>query len=297
MYRYFAYGLNIESTIAFSDLLPGKENPDVSIRLGATPETLPNVESQGPGFQASPERFLLNVEGTARYLVCEGREILVDPAPGGDAEDVRTFLFGSAFGALFHQRGLLPLHASAIQVGDGCVAFLGSPGEGKSAVAAAFALRGHRVLTDDVCVVSVGDGKASLAFPGLPYVKVCEDMARSLGMDPEAFPRAPGELGKHRIALQDRFSRIPLPLLRAYLLSSADCQDIKTELLEGAGKAFVFVLHTYRRPFLAGRRQKADHFAKCARLGSQIVLKWIMRPRSPHPVDRMVEMVEADLAD
>src|SRR5258708_9269606 len=75
-------------------------------------------------------------------------------------------------GAIFHQRGLLPLHANAIEVGGQAVAFVGPSGAGKSTLAAYFRDRGYRVLCDDVCVVSFGSDGEPLAWPGIPRIKL-----------------------------------------------------------------------------------------------------------------------------
>src|SRR5258708_39789946 len=78
-------------------------------------------------------------------------------------------------GAIFHQRGLLPLHANAIEVGGQAVAFVGPSGAGKSTLAAYFRDRGYRVLCDDVWVVSFGSDGEPLAWPGVPRVKLWGD--------------------------------------------------------------------------------------------------------------------------
>ena len=83
----------------------------------------------------------------------DGNQIVIDAAPDATDRNVRLFLLGSALGALLHQRGLLPLHANAIDLGGGAVAFSGHSGAGKSTIAAWFHDRGHRILADDVCVV------------------------------------------------------------------------------------------------------------------------------------------------
>src|SRR5229473_1307322 len=92
---------------------------------------------------------LLDFPGVGRFLVRDGKEILVDPAPASEEGEVRAYLVSTAFGVLFHQRGIMPLHASAIYLADGCVAFVGDSGAGKSTLAAALAQRGHEVITDD----------------------------------------------------------------------------------------------------------------------------------------------------
>jgi hypothetical protein len=75
------------------------------------------------GLQVAGRDAMLTVPNIGRYLVRDGREIIVDPAPDAPDRDVRLFLLGSTLGILCHQRGLLPIHANAIVVGGGAVAF------------------------------------------------------------------------------------------------------------------------------------------------------------------------------
>lgn len=56
------------------------------------------------------------------------------------------------------RQGRLVVHASALDSGGECVAFIGMSGRGKSTLAASFALIGYPFLTDDGLVVSVVDG-------------------------------------------------------------------------------------------------------------------------------------------
>src|SRR5262249_242980 len=109
-------------------------------RLAATTATLRNGIYSG-GYNGRD--IFIDISAAGRLLVRAGKEIIVDSAPASDDGEVRTFLLGTAFGLLCYQRGITPLHASAIDVADGCVAFVGESGAGKSTLVAALAQRGH----------------------------------------------------------------------------------------------------------------------------------------------------------
>ena len=130
-YYYYAFGLNIESAIEFPLLVPGtSSNPDLVIQLGPVPHELGRVEEQGSYYQIGPRQFLLKVDKVARYLVSSGSEITVEPHPTADERDLRLYLLGSAIGAVLHQRGVWPLHGSAIASGRGAALFVGEKGIG-----------------------------------------------------------------------------------------------------------------------------------------------------------------------
>src|SRR5580658_2928398 len=145
-----AFGLRLRSAVALPELPAIADDgipPDVTLELGRVPRRLEGAVDVDPAMQATAGRFQLDVPA-GRFLVSEGRRILVDPGPGASEADLRPYLLGTVIGALCHQRGLLPLHAAAVLCADGAVAFAGPSGAGKSTLAAQLHALGRTVLAD-----------------------------------------------------------------------------------------------------------------------------------------------------
>jgi len=138
---YHVYGLVIRSAFTIPELACEESRDyDVSVDFGACPESLPE-SARAPGWaEFAPGRCLIKIPGVSRYLVEGGRSIIVDRRAcsgrinqGGIPDaDVRAYLLGSAFAAILHQRGMLPLHVGAIQSRAAVWAFTGESGAGKS---------------------------------------------------------------------------------------------------------------------------------------------------------------------
>jgi hypothetical protein len=192
----------------------------IDVRIGKVPGELPNARHIGPTFQIGDDEFVLQIRNTARYRVRGGNEITVDLAVGASERNVRVFLLGSALGVLCHQRGLLPLHASAIEIDGRTVAFAGSSGAGKSTVAAYFHGRGYRVLTDDLCVVSIAEDGTPRAWPGPPRIKLWRDAVDALGYKDQALAPAVDGLEKYQLPTSSGEESEALPLAKLYVLGN-----------------------------------------------------------------------------
>jgi hypothetical protein len=131
---YRAFGLTIASGLPLPELPEAAGEPDVEIVTGRVPSQLPGAVRRGVRFQVAPGELLLQVDGVARYLARGGAQIIVDRAADAPPESVRLFLLGSVFAALLHERGVLPLSASAIATQRGAAVFMGLSGTGKSAL-------------------------------------------------------------------------------------------------------------------------------------------------------------------
>src|SRR5207245_2121597 len=121
--------------------------------------------------RASAGSAALYWQEVGAFQITAGREIIVEPASGVEARVLRLFLLGPALALLLVQRGLLVLHASAVEVAGRAIAFLGESGQGKSTTAAAFHACGHPVVADDVVAVQIEDG-GPLIYPGLPQLNL-----------------------------------------------------------------------------------------------------------------------------
>src|ERR1700761_6525201 len=143
----------------------------VEIRLEKVTEPFPGAIEVDPDCFATATQYFLRIHGIASYQVNNGNEILVCPDPGALSLDVRAYLLGTLFAVLCQQRGLLPLHASAVANGDGVLAFVARSGQGKSSLAAHFARRGFRVVSDDVCLIDTVTERA-MVIPAAPWLKL-----------------------------------------------------------------------------------------------------------------------------
>jgi hypothetical protein len=267
---YSCFDFCLRSEIELGELTPAGDadaRPVVEIRLGAVPEALPVPATATLGIQAAGDTVILTVPDTARYLVRGGREILVDPLPGGSERNVRLFLLGSALGILSHQRGLLPLHANAVVADGGAYAFCGPSGAGKSTLAAHFARAGYDVLCDDVCAISFADDGTPLAWPGLPRLKLWADAAQAFGHDSASLDRAIEGLDKYHVPLAEARATRAVPFRRLYLLArTADGEGPAISRLQGQRAMTTVMEQTYRAGYLAPMGLTAQNFRLCAQL-------------------------------
>lgn len=130
-----------------------RRGADVRIRRGAVPAALSGVEHQGPVWQCAGERVLIWFPWDMAFLVEGGRRITYQADDGVDDLDLRLFLLNTPWLVLAMQRGLLPLHASAVAHGREVHAFTAPSGGGKSTLAAALSARGYALFADDVLLL------------------------------------------------------------------------------------------------------------------------------------------------
>lgn len=290
-----AWGLNIASCMDLPEFLPGNgEPPDVVVLYGVVPDALDEVRAKGVRYQAGPGRFLLTVDGIARYLVADGCKILIQKAVDAEDDSVRLFLQGSVFGALLHQRRVLPLHASAIQVNGKAVLFCGVSGIGKSTLAGAFFKRGYPVLADDVCALSSGDDGIPMVLPGFPQIKLWADAVSKLEEDFAFLTRVRQKLEKYGFPLKNGFCADPTPIDRIYVLSTTNSDRFEIVSVNGLEKFNTLVKNTYRFRFTEGLGSKPEHFNQCAVVGRQVAVRQVTRPRRGFRIVELMDLIEKD---
>ncbi len=293
---YSAFGLTIQSELACPILIPTEtaSAPDISIRMGSVPAELDNPTSKGVAYQARQGQFLMRLDDVAAYLISDGSEIIIERAPGATDEEVLLFLFGSAIGALLHQRGMLTLHASAIETERGAVLFVGHSGNGKSTTAAALHKRGYRILADDICPLALDENGQPLALPGFPQLKLWADTAKKLEHDTGEMRRVRPQLEKFGLLVHDEFINRPLPLYAVYHLTTHNKPEIELEPIELSKRFNLLLFNTYRQRFLDGLQMRAEHFKLATSAGKAARMKRVIRPSAPFMLDELVDLLEQD---
>lgn len=130
--------------------------------------------------------------------------------PGPDWRGGLPASFYSTLAALtLAWRGMLPLHACAVEIGGRAVLIAGAAGAGKSTLAAELIARGARFVADDLSVVTV-DENGELRVPcGRPTMRLHRETAARLATE-RAEPVADDPRGKWLAWPARRYTGAPL---------------------------------------------------------------------------------------
>lgn len=295
LFRYKAFGLIIESEIEIPEFIPASGKTDVYIGVGEVPEQLYKSHFKGVRFEASPGHFLLKVDHIAHYYAEGGHTITIQPTKNSEDSDVRIFLLGSVFGALLHQRGMLPMHGSSLAFKGKAFLFSGISGVGKSTLAAGFVNRGYQLLSDDISVVGLNSDNSPVTYPGYPSVKLWADSMKKLGMDPEQFARVRSKLNKHHLQVTNQFFNEAIPVGGVYILNTKNTEGHLIEEIKGIEKFNALKNNTYRLNFIKGLGNTEARFRNLAALASHCIVKRVTRSTKTFIPDELLDIIENDI--
>ena len=297
MYIYKAYQLNIHTDIPIPEFPSGDVTgkPDVTIHLGVVPTALEVPTGSGVLYQASANQFLLTMKDLASYLVQNGNEIIIEPAPNSLESDVRVFLLGSCIGALLHQRGMLVIHAGAIYTDQGAVLFTGRSGSGKSTLLGEFLRRGYKMMVDDVCGVVLNETGIPMVLPGYPRTRLWSDAADKLEQDVTKMERTRPTMDKYERQTPEQYWDQPAPLRRIYLLTSGNQDEIELHPVPPIHIFRIVLNNTYRQRFLDGLEMRIPHFNLTTVVAKNCAVTRVIRPKHLFKLTELADLIENDL--
>ena len=284
MYVYSAFGLQVHSYLNFPELtpveyaLPEKE-ADVLIRRESIADAPEVPGGEVRGIRAEGTEIYLTWPGIGRFLVRDGREILIDPEPDVEEDVLRLFVLGTSMAMLLHQRqDMAVFHASAVSFSDSTLLFAGNRGAGKSGMAAAFHAGGSQLLADDVAAIDLSSG-SPIVLPGFPFLKMWPDTLAAMGHQPEAMPKLRPEIEKRGYRIANGFSKESVPLRAIFILGRGE--TIAIERLNGQDALFGLMSFWYAARFGSEVLQVmgfSDHFQRCARLVNEVPVYLLTKP-------------------
>jgi hypothetical protein len=259
---YRISGLSVASEIDLPGLIAAvpARAPQVTIRRGPVPESLPQPDSAGLTWQIAGKEFLMRIPDIARFLLKDGSEIVVEPQSEASVADIPIFILGTVFGILLHQREQIVLHASAVRVNGRAVLFCGPSGAGKSTLAAALAQRGYPLVTDDLCTLSADGAAAPLVHPDGRQLKLWAHAIDRLDLAAQRGERVRQSLEKFYVEPSEVFTE-PLALGAVYALREARPPHAPGIERPNVVDAALLLRRNAYRPLLVRRmNQKANYF-------------------------------------
>ena len=264
MYHYLLCGLKVESDLRFPELTPwagAAEQPfDIEFRLGPVARLI-DPDASGSNFETRGANTLVFlIERVGRLLVEDGRRIIFDAFAGSDPERVRLNLIGTVQSILWHQRGLLPIHASTVMVGARGVAIAGASRSGKSVIAAALAARGCAIVADDFTIIDTVP-TPPVVLPGYQKLRLFDDACVEFGLRDAAVGRAHPVHDKFVVAGDSSAPDVPVALTDVFIISGARGNAFSAERLEptAAIRHLLGVIpHASKQRALSGVRSKSS---------------------------------------
>lgn len=208
--------------------------------------------------------------------------VTIYPESDADYAAVGLALTGEVAVLVLQQRLQPCLHTSAVQVSGKTLCFLGSNGDGKSTMAAAFLRHGGSLLTDDILPLRNGiDG--ILGVPGVPYMKLWQESAEQALAFAGDLPSLTASLDKKLFHLEGRFPLVeqPVRLDALFFVQRYEPTDgantVTVQRVRPREALQLLVTQTACREFLA-RQQSVQVLAYYARLSGQAPMYRVTYP-------------------
>ena len=301
LYVHETYGLRIASGIRLRDL-PYEEafscaasDYDVIIRAGSIPTPAPEVEPAGEGcWRANSREAFYHWSRVGSLLVQDGSCITYDMEKGVDPTVLHLALLGPGLATILHQRGLLVLHASAVQTDRGVVGFVGPSGRGKSTAASSLVERGYELFTDDLLAIRFDTSGPPLVASGPAQVRLWPESAEALGYSPDTLSLLGEHFTKRVRHVERELSSSAVPLQGIYLIQKGGGLPEITQLAPRHA-LMQLMTHCYCSEVLrfCGER---DNFRQSTELLRRVPVKALSRGESLGQLSSLADTIIRDLA-
>jgi hypothetical protein len=283
-FMYKAFGLRIASELAFPELL-GLDTPtepcDVHIVNDGKGTFRQELEATPNTYVVKPNQVMFYIPNNAYYCIQDGRTITVSPVHDADQDLIRLYVLGTCMGALLLQRGIYPLHGSAIAIDGKAYAIVGESGAGKSTLASAFISLGYPLLSDDVIAVSLSkEDQAAVVTPSYPQQKLWQESLDQFGMTTNSYRSVYGRETKYNIPVTSSYYPDPLPLAGVFELVKDDHPQADIVRIEKMDRFQTLFCHTFRQFFVPQLGLTNWHFQTSAAIVNHISMFQLRRPTS-----------------
>lgn len=217
--------------------------------------------------------------------------------------DAFGYLLGPALGIFLRLRGETCLHASAVAFEDRAVIFAGPPRAGKSTTAAAFTLRGHAAISDDIVLIKQDATEKGAgcfrATPSHPLLSLWPESLALMGLRADELQRVFPKFDKRRLPLPDserRFESRSLPIGAIYLLGERNLDSgPAVEEISPQAALISLVADTYAT-YSLDQARRAKELETLGRLVGRVPIRSARGRETAEGLAEFCDLIEKDYA-
>ena len=293
-YGYSAFGLNIKSFLHMPELREAVfSDSETDLIIGEATFPVPaGVEEHGIYF--NDEEIIFSVPGTAVFKMFNGGEIFYTRDPDCSPDKIRLYLLGTCMGAILLQRGILPLHGSALIKNGKAFGIVGHSGAGKSTLASVLMKRGFQFITDDIMAVMMQGGHP-IVQPAYPQQKLWYETLNQLGVDSLGLKPLFERETKFSVPVEKEYTHQPFPLTKIFEIVPVHRGSARLYDVSGLSKFPFIYEHTFRNSLLEKMNKLEWHFSYSADLAKKIKTYQITRPIGVYNAEELADLILTEI--
>lgn len=257
---------------------------DVKIEISDSKKEVETPLYDGGFFKLNQIEFSMNVDGVGSLYASGGNYISLVLNPKASIETIELYLNGSTYGAILHQRKIMPMHGSCFVYNNKGIMLCGDSGAGKSSLTASFVLEGNEFLTDDVTPILTLNNKPFI-WTMSDRIKLWEDSLKQLNQNIEDLHKINPKTEKFYYPLKS-YKDSSFMLNHIFLIEIHEKSTIIFQEIKGAEKVTALRNEIYRLEYLLGMPEnEAFYFKKLVEISKNIKITKLFRPKDI-PIDQ-----------
>lgn len=182
-YHYLSYTLSSNIEIQLLDELSSNKNPEIFFDVAGEIEDSFKFNKRTLILQSNKSKTVIYKKHLGLFTLSEGKTIEFSPFAKFDSLTLSNTLLNLVFGFILYQRDVNVLHASAVEINNKAVLFVGPSGSGKSSLSSLFSEIG-RFITEDLGVLNKYQNKIHIQKT-LPIIKLENSDSERVGFLPD----------------------------------------------------------------------------------------------------------------
>ncbi len=252
---------------------------DVTIELTSVKMEVETALYDDGFYRLNQTEFSMDVPGVGWFYAANGNHINAVLDPEATKPAVELYLNGSAYGAILHQRQLLPLHGSSFVLNGKGIMLCGESGAGKSSLTAAFCKDGCAFLTDDVSPIVFNNNKPHI-LPLSDRIKLWQDSLDQLHYDEKQLTEIWQDYSKYYLPVTAKSADAHV-LDLIFIIEKHEDSQVIIEEVHGMDKFQLLRNEIYRWEYLQGMKEtEANYLHKIINLNMQVRVFKICRPQN-----------------
>jgi len=237
-------------------------------------------------------------DGTEFVIDAAGKRLWGTCSSPLTIEDLADYFRGPVMGLILRLRNITALHASVLNFAGQAIVLCGESAAGKSTTAAALALRGIPVLSEDVAALEIENDKFQV-HAGHPRISLWRDSVETLLGSAHALCQVSPTWGKCYLPLDGNLAKFESerrPLGAIYLLAPRTADHSGPRIKDiSAREAFLHLVRNTYMNWLLDREQRAAEFAVLSQLATQVPVRRIVPHVDPARLAALCDLIFADV--